>query len=694
MPRRFRFRHPLVRRAVYDSAPAGWLLGAHERSAAALAGRGATATERAHHVERSGRQGDARCRRRPPRGRRGSRPPCPGERRPVVRRCTAAAPRRCPRGGSGRASPRARAGALATCGHFAESHAALLESYRLAPADAVALRIRLTTACAGIEHLLGLHEAAHQRLTDALADLDDPASPEAVALMLELAIGRRLHDAVPPDRSTSPSGPSTPPDRSGDRTADRHRRRRAGLGHGTVRPRPRGGEVPRRGGRAGRRISRTATWPRRLDSAVHLAGAELYLDRFAAAGDHAERVIAVARATGQPAFIPLAFMILAWVQMLRGELADGAATLDAAIEESRLLRNDQSLAGILLNRSLTALAAGDLELAVSTAREAVDLTRDMDAGLVPRRRPRGPVRGAPRVRRPRPRRRRRPHGPTVRRARAAVRCRAAASAPSGSSCSPDARSRSDVQADAERAAAAAQDTVASMGGLRMATAMAERAAAAVALEAGISSSPREERSPRQPPRTKSASPSRPPSHAPSPGVRSREPVNPNAPSPSSSTAAADAARLRCREVPGRSGAGAEAAGTSRPPIERGPGEAGGHGLESLTERERQVADLVVAATPTPRSPRLSSSARRPWRPTFATSSTSSTSPHASVSHGLSNEPTAKYTHLISRRLCDGSHDRPTTRHPFGTSRYRPVPRLAPFSSTFGSALVSLVTSSR
>ena len=26
----------------------------------------------------------------------------------------------------------------------------------------------------------------------------------------------------------------------------------------------------------------------------------------------------------------------------------------------------------------------------------------------------------------------------------------------------------------------------------------------------------------------------------------------------------------------------------------GPGEAGGHGLESLTERERQVADLVVA----------------------------------------------------------------------------------------------------
>ena len=36
VPRRFRFRHPLVRRAVGKSTPAGWSLGAHERCAAAL----------------------------------------------------------------------------------------------------------------------------------------------------------------------------------------------------------------------------------------------------------------------------------------------------------------------------------------------------------------------------------------------------------------------------------------------------------------------------------------------------------------------------------------------------------------------------------------------------------------------------------------------------------------------------------
>src|SRR3954447_802437 len=58
VPRRFRFRHPLVRRAVYEATPAGWRLGAHERCARTLGERGATASVRAHHVRRSAREGD------------------------------------------------------------------------------------------------------------------------------------------------------------------------------------------------------------------------------------------------------------------------------------------------------------------------------------------------------------------------------------------------------------------------------------------------------------------------------------------------------------------------------------------------------------------------------------------------------------------------------------------------------------
>ena len=57
-PRRFRFRHPLVRRAVYEGTPGGSRLAAHGRAADALAARGATPAQRAHHAERAARPGD------------------------------------------------------------------------------------------------------------------------------------------------------------------------------------------------------------------------------------------------------------------------------------------------------------------------------------------------------------------------------------------------------------------------------------------------------------------------------------------------------------------------------------------------------------------------------------------------------------------------------------------------------------
>ncbi len=57
-PRRFRFRHPLVRRAVYEASGGGWLLAAHARVAEALRVIGAVPAQRALHVERSSRPGD------------------------------------------------------------------------------------------------------------------------------------------------------------------------------------------------------------------------------------------------------------------------------------------------------------------------------------------------------------------------------------------------------------------------------------------------------------------------------------------------------------------------------------------------------------------------------------------------------------------------------------------------------------
>ena len=56
--REFRFRHPILRRAVYESAPPGWRIKAHRAAASALRERGAPAYLRAHHVEQYAAPGD------------------------------------------------------------------------------------------------------------------------------------------------------------------------------------------------------------------------------------------------------------------------------------------------------------------------------------------------------------------------------------------------------------------------------------------------------------------------------------------------------------------------------------------------------------------------------------------------------------------------------------------------------------
>ena len=380
VPRRFRFRHPLVRRAVYESAPGGWRLGAHERCAEVLVARGVGPEERAHHVERAGRQGDATA---------------------VATLCDAgnAAAHRAPESAAhwfaaalrllaDDAAPGdrveillARAGALATCGHFADAHAAMLESIELVPNDSVGLRVRLTTACAGVEHLLGRHADAHDRLIRALESLENADSAEAAALMIELAMDgvyRMEFEQIEPWARRALETARPLGDRPLTASAAAVLAWGAGLCGRVSEAEPTARKLRHSSTRSRMRSSRLGWMP-----PWDLAGAELYLDRFHETAVHAERVVAVARATGQPAVVVFGFMLLAWSRMLNGELAEGGEMLDGAIEEARLLGNAQSLAGLLLNRSLTALAAGDAELAVITAEESVELTRDVDNGLIP-----------------------------------------------------------------------------------------------------------------------------------------------------------------------------------------------------------------------------------------------------------------------------------------------------------------------
>jgi hypothetical protein len=67
---------------------------------------------------------------------------------------------------------------------------------------------------------------------------------------------------------------------------------------------------------------------------------------------------------------------------VRGKLVEAAELLDGAIEAGRLLGSPPALAGNLFNRSVVAVAAGDLDIALATAEEGVELTRNLDEGFV------------------------------------------------------------------------------------------------------------------------------------------------------------------------------------------------------------------------------------------------------------------------------------------------------------------------
>jgi DNA-binding CsgD family transcriptional regulator len=152
-PRRFRFRHPLVRRAVYEAAGGGWRLGAHARAAAALEARGATPGQRAHHVERAARPGDPATVDLLAQAAAEVAPTAPA----TAAGWYEAALRLLPDGPE-HASRRiallgARGGALVSAGRALEARAALRQMLALIPGDAAEQRAPVVEALADLESL-------------------------------------------------------------------------------------------------------------------------------------------------------------------------------------------------------------------------------------------------------------------------------------------------------------------------------------------------------------------------------------------------------------------------------------------------------------------------------------------------------------------------------------------------------------
>jgi ATP/maltotriose-dependent transcriptional regulator MalT len=379
VPRRFRFRHPLVRRAVYESTAGGWRLSAHERAAEALASQGASTEARAHHVERSARSGDVAA-------------------AALLRTAGEQAAHRAPASAArwlGAAlellpatTPAAervallldRSSALLAVGRFDENYETLVEALDLVPEDEPALRVRVTVACAAAERILWRPADAHARLVRAVDALDDVRSPEALELMLELALDCRYRAEYDAMRSWSSDALDLAQALSDEMStataiallavadafagATQHAEARLDDAVALVDGMP------------------DSALGRRLFTVSHVATTELYLGRYEESRAHSERAIAIAHATGQVAHIPYLAPALGAALIARGRLVEALEVLDDAIEATRLSHDLHGLAWNLFNRAAATLASGDLETSLETAREAVDLTRSMRHGVI------------------------------------------------------------------------------------------------------------------------------------------------------------------------------------------------------------------------------------------------------------------------------------------------------------------------
>ncbi|WP_018657817.1 helix-turn-helix transcriptional regulator [Actinomadura flavalba] len=370
---RFRFRHPLVRHAVYGSAAAGWRLAAHGRIAAFLATIGAPPVQRARHLERAGAPGDPDAVATLVRAARAFTGHAPA----TAARWLTAALRLVPEDPA--AAPvdglpsrldllMELAEAQSVAGHLTEGRETARTALRLLPPDAYDERARTARFCALIERLLGRPHEARTLLLDELRRLPDPRSPVAVPLRLRLVAenlfrgdhkaGLAMLDAM-------------------EEATDARWTPGARMAVAVLRPMAshiagRTAEAVRYLEAADRIVTeapddRLAEW---LDTIAWMCWSEQMMGRFESARRHFERAVTVARSTGQTYILGSLLSGLAQTYTVLGRLPDAVAAADEATENARLLGAAQQLTMGLIQQSLACGWSGDAAGALRLAEEA------------------------------------------------------------------------------------------------------------------------------------------------------------------------------------------------------------------------------------------------------------------------------------------------------------------------------------
>jgi DNA-binding CsgD family transcriptional regulator len=377
LPRRYRFRHPIVRRAAYEAAGEGWRLAAHGRAAAALERTGGPLPARAHHLERCADPGDDAAIAVLSQAGHATAPRAPAE----AARWYSAALRLLPEGDGRRLELLAPlATAQASTGQLERALATLLDVLAVVPAELAELRARLVAACAACENLLGRHGDAHDRLAHALDELPDRTGPAAAMIEAELAVDA-LYDsdfAALAGRAAQARATAGRLDDPGLHALTAALDCFAHYGQGRL------GEAEAARAEAAAALDAMGDdqLAGRLEAPYYLGFAEFLCERFEETIVHLQRGLAVSRASGQGQFVVPMMVGLAHALDVRGRIDEALDLVEGAVEAARLSGNRQVLSWALVGEGWVAAMTGDVELAGRAADEAVTLLGELSDSIL------------------------------------------------------------------------------------------------------------------------------------------------------------------------------------------------------------------------------------------------------------------------------------------------------------------------
>jgi DNA-binding CsgD family transcriptional regulator len=377
VPRRFAFRHPLVWRAVYQAAKGGWRLQAHRAAAEALADRGASAAERAHHIEQAAPRGDLEAVAALRDAGRAIAHRTPATAAHWFRGALRLLPEEPAHDEDRRRLLVELASALRGSGDLGGCREALRDALDLLPPDDSSVRARLEAACATVEAWLGRAEDARRRLLRARAAMQPERSPEVVMLDVRLALDAL--NGLEFDRGADVADGALEAARElGNPALVAEAASALSLAHGLA------GRVEPAREHHDEAVAALEGLPdpalaERLEIFFYLAWAENYIEEPEQAIATAERGLVLSRTTGQGHLLVPLMLARALPNDFLGRLAESVRTTEEALAAARTSPNPQYLFWALWECAYSHVLVGDVERALALCEESVEVSR----GLAP-----------------------------------------------------------------------------------------------------------------------------------------------------------------------------------------------------------------------------------------------------------------------------------------------------------------------